>query len=97
MSADGLWKITVNSPMGPMESDLTIRTSGNTFTGTMTGRLGTQEINGKVDGDTLSFTTSITQPMPLTLDVTATVAGDDISGVVKAGPLGSAPLKGTRA
>ncbi len=40
---------------------------------------------------------SVTQPMPVDLDFSATVEGDAIAGMVKAGPLGEQPFSGTRA
>ena len=96
MSADGKWNVTVNSPMGAQQSDVTIKTEGGSFTGRMEGRLGAQDISGKVDGDTLTWSASITQPLPLTLDFTVKVAGDDMTGSVKAGAFGSSPLTGKR-
>ena len=33
MSADGNWKITINTPMGARTMDVAITTSGDTFTG----------------------------------------------------------------
>jgi hypothetical protein len=38
----------------------------------------------------------MTVPMPMSLDATATVDGDAISGEVKAGAFGSMGLSGTR-
>lgn len=96
MSADGKWKITINSPMGAQEVEAEITTSGDTFTGKTTGRMGEQAVEGKVSGDTLTWSTSISQPMPMTLEFTATVSGDTMSGNVKLGAFGSAPLTGTR-
>ena len=97
MSADGKWKITINSPMGAQTLDATITTSGDTFSGTAKGQMGEQAIEGKVSGDTLTWSTSITSPMPMTLEFAATVAGDSMSGNVKLGAFGSAPLSGVRA
>jgi hypothetical protein len=97
MSADGKWSITVNSPMGAQKSDVLVKTAGDAFTGTVTSPQGTQEISGKVDGDTLTWSLSITTPMPLTLEFTAKVAGDDMTGTAKAGAFGSFPLTGKRA
>src|SRR5947199_7161060 len=68
MSADGNWKTTINSPMGVQEGTLTINTSGDTFTGTLEGRQGAQDISGKVDGNTLTWSAAITQPFPITLE-----------------------------
>jgi hypothetical protein len=96
MSADGNWKITINTPMGPQEVNATITTSGDTFTGKTEGRMGSQEITGKVDGNTLTWSANITSPMPMQLDFNATVDGDKMSGNVKLGAFGNAPLSGVR-
>ena len=43
--------------------------------------MGTTEIkNGKIDGDTLSWSLDITVPMPMTLTAEATVDGDALNG-----------------
>jgi hypothetical protein len=97
MSADGAWKTSVNSPMGVQEGELEITTSGDSFTGVMKGRQGEQPISGKVDGDTLTWSASITSPFPMTLEFTVTVSGDAMTGSVKAGAFGSSPLTGARA
>jgi len=96
MSADGNWKITINTPMGPQVVNATITTSGDTFTGTTQGQMGTQEISGAVSGDTLTWSANITSPMPMTLEFQATVAGDKMTGNVKLGAFGNAPLSGER-
>jgi hypothetical protein len=97
MSADGTWKTTINSPMGVQEGNLTIKTDGGSFSGKMSSRMGDQEISGKVDGNSLSWTSQMTQPFPITLEFSVTVNGDDMEGSVKAGAFGSSPLKGVRA
>ena len=66
------------------------------LTGTTSGRMGEQTIEGKIAGDTLTWSTAITQPMPMTLEFSATVSGDTMSGNVKLGAFGSAPLSGVR-
>ena len=96
MSADGNWKITINTPMGAQEVNASIQTSGDTFTGKTEGRMGSQEISGKVNGNTLTWSANITQPMPMTLEFTATVDGDKMNGNVKLGMFGNAPLTGER-
>jgi hypothetical protein len=96
MSADGNWKITINTPMGAQEVNANITTSGDTFTGTTSGRMGEQKIEGKVNGDALTWSTNISQPMPMTLEFQATVNGDNMTGTVQLGAFGSAPLSGVR-
>jgi hypothetical protein len=97
MSVDGAWKTTVNSPMGVQEGTLEVTSSGDSFTGKMSGRMGEQAVSGKLDGDTLTWSAAITSPFPMTLEFTATVSGDTMSGSVKAGAFGSSPLTGVRA
>ena len=60
-AADGSWNTTVNSPMGAQKATLTIKTDGATFTGTMAGAQGNQEVSGKVDGNTLTWGSKLTQ------------------------------------
>jgi len=96
MSADGNWKITINTPMGAQTVNANIKTNGDTFTGTTEGQMGTQEVSGKVDGDTLTWSANITNPMPMTLEFMAKVEGDKMNGNVKLGMFGNAPLTGER-
>ena len=96
MSADGNWKITINTPMGAQEVNANITTSGDTFTGTTSGRMGEQQVSGKVNGDTLTWSSQISQPMPMTLEFEAKVDGDKMTGNVKLGAFGNAPLSGVR-
>jgi hypothetical protein len=96
MSADGNWKVTINTPMGARTMDVAIATSGDTFVGKVDSEMGTQEVTGKIDGDTLTWTTDITKPMPMTLDFTAKVDGDKMTGKCRLGAFGSAMLTGDR-
>ena len=96
MSADGAWKITINTPMGAQEVTASIVTSGDTFTGKTSGRMGDAEVAGKVNGDTLTWSSAITSPMPMTLEFEATVNGDAMTGNVKLGAFGNAALSGVR-
>ena len=97
MSADGNWKITINTPMGARTVDATIKTNGDTFTGTTSSEMGSQDITGNVNGDNLTWKFDITNPMPMTLEFDAKVEGDKMSGNVKLGMFGNAPLSGVRA
>lgn len=97
MSADGSWDCTINSPMGAQQATLTLVTDGSTLSGIMAGAQGTQEFaGGTVDGDNLQWEVQMTSPMPMTLEISATVAGDTISGNVKLGAFGNASFEGTR-
>ena len=98
MSADGSWNCTINSPMGAQEATITLVTDGDSLSGTMAGDQGTQEFSGgTVDGNNLEWEVQMTSPMPMTLEISATVDGDSISGNVKLGAFGNASFEGARA
>lgn len=95
MAVAGKYEIVVQSPMGPQPSTLEINADG---TGTQSAQGRSQPIsNGKVDGDNVSWSNSITTPFPMTLEFAGKVDGDAISGNVKAGAFGSFPFSGKRA
>ena len=98
MAIDGDWNIAVNSPMGKQESKITFASDGSTLTGTQSAQGNSQPVNnGKIDGDTVTWSASITTPFPMTLEFTGTLAGDSLDGSVKAGSFGSFPFTGVRA
>lgn len=97
-NVDGVWNTVTNTPMGPQSATVTLATDGNTLTGNMSGPQGTIDIeDGSVDGDSLSWKANITSPMAMTLEFSATVNGDEISGNVTLGAFGNASFSGTRA
>jgi zinc protease len=96
-AVDGDWDVTIKSPMGDQKSVFTVTSDGGTFTGKVAGALGSMDVkDGTVDGNTLTWKMDMTVPMPMTLEGTATVDGDNISGDVKAGAFGSMAMSGCR-
>lgn len=96
-AVDGDWDVTIKTPMGDQKSVFTVTSNGATFSGKVVGALGSMEVNdGVIDGDTLTWKMDMTVPMPMTLEGSATVDGDSISGAVKAGAFGEMGLSGTR-
>ncbi|MFC3579817.1 hypothetical protein [Sphingomonas hylomeconis] len=94
---DGTYETIVKSPLGDQKSTLTVKSDGATFTGTNAGAMGSVDItDGTVDGNTIAWKMNMTVPMPMTLDCTATIDGDTITGSVGAGAFGSFPMSGTR-
>ena len=97
-AVDGSWDTIVKSPLGDQKAVLTVKTDGNSWTGSQVGAMGAVDIkDGTVEGDTIKWTMSITVPMPMSLDCSATAEGDTLTGSVGAGAFGSFPLSGTRA
>ena len=98
MSADGTWNTTINTPMGAQQGTLTLSTEGGALTGKMASPQGELELQeGSIDGETLTWKADVTSPMAMTLEFSAQVSGDEISGTVKLGAFGDASFNGTRA
>jgi hypothetical protein len=98
MSVAGTYDCVTNTPLGRQKGVLTVTPGdGDSFAGHISGDLGAMDIrDGRIDGQTLRWSMKMTSPMPMDLDCTATVEGDAITGVVKAGMFGSMELTGTR-
>src|ERR1700755_1843492 len=98
MAVDGNWNITMSTPMGERNATLALKNSGGTLTGTQGADGNSAEIfDGTANGDDISWKVSITNPMPLTLDFTGKVSGDNMTGEMGIGPMGSFPFTGKRA
>ncbi|MDE2561473.1 MAG: hypothetical protein KGL48_04425 [Sphingomonadales bacterium] len=98
MSVSGTYDCVTKTPMGDQSSKFTVNADGGSFTGQQAGQMGSMDvIDGKVDGNKLTWKMNMTVPMPMTLDCEATVDGDTITGTVKAGAFGAFPMTGTRA
>lgn len=99
MSADGTWEVSMNTPMGAQAASLDLKEDGSALTGTMSAAAAPAPMDitdGVVDGDNLTWKAALTQPMPITLEFSAVVDGDKISGNVKLGSFGEATFEGTR-
>ncbi len=97
MSVAGTYEVVTKTPMGEQKSTLTVNVDGDSFSGSNNGPMGAIAIaDGKVDGNTISWSSQITSPMPMKLDCKATIDGDSISGTVTAGMFGSFPMTGSR-
>ncbi|KPH59581.1 hypothetical protein [Novosphingobium sp. ST904] len=93
----GTYECSTKTPMGHQKGTLTIVPAGDTFTGQITGDLGTMELrDGKISGNTLSWKMKMTSPMPIDLDCKATVDGTDLTGTIKAGFFGTMKLEGNK-
>jgi hypothetical protein len=98
MAVDGNWNLTLSTPMGERQATLSLKNSGGTLTGTQGAEGDSAEIfDATANGDDVAWKVSITNPMPITLEFTGKVTGDNIAGEMGIGPMGSFPSTGTRA
>ena len=93
---DGSWDCTVKSPLGDQKMTVTVKSEGSTWSGTVSGAMGSSDISGEANGNTISWKQQMTVPMPMTLACQAPADGDTLTGTVGAGAFGSFPLSGTR-
>lgn len=99
MSVAGTYDCVTKTPMGDQKSTFTVVPGGDgtSFTGTNAGAMGSMSVDeGTIDGDTLTWKMNMTVPMPMTLDCTAMVEGDTLTGTVNAGAFGSMAMTGQR-
>lgn len=99
MTATGSWNVTMNIPQGAQQATLDLVEEGATLTGSMSSPALPEPAplsDGTVDGDALAWKVAMTSPMAMTLEFTATVAGDAISGTAKLGTYGDATFEGAR-
>ena len=98
MSVAGTYDCVTKSPMGDQKSKFTVNVDGDSFTGQNAGAMGSMDVvDGKVDGNTLTWTMNMTVPMPMKLTGEATVDADTFTGTIDAGAFGKMPMTGTRA
>jgi len=82
----GTWEMTMQGRQGPITNTLTIDQTDNTFKGTLKTMRGETPVEGKVDGNKISFTIERDTPNgKFTQDFSGTVDGDSIKGTVKMG------------
>lgn len=98
MAVAGNWDCTIATPMGTHRGVLSVEPLDATrFTGRITGDMGTLAIpDGRIAGNALSWQMQLSAPLPMTLDCTAMVEGDQLSGQVSAGMFGTMRLTGVR-
>ncbi len=97
MSVEGVYDCVTESPMGAQNSVLTVSVDGDTITGTNEGATGSMDIeDGKVDGNSMTWSMNMKVPMPMKLEASATVDGDQLTGTVKAGAFGEMAMTGTK-
>ncbi len=96
-NVDGSYNVHIKTPMGMQEGVLTVNSDGDSFTGTVSGDLGSVDIdNGIVTGDTLSWKMNVSKPMPLEVTCTAEITGDKLVGKVDTGAFGAFDMTGER-
>ncbi|HET8937255.1 MAG TPA: xanthine dehydrogenase family protein molybdopterin-binding subunit [Polyangiales bacterium] len=96
---DGMWKMTLATPLGPQSftGRLTTSEDGRVITGTLySGNLDPASFEGTADGNHLIWDLKVTKPVKVTLNYDVLIDGDTLTGKVKMGIFGKAKLTGER-
>jgi hypothetical protein len=97
MTADGNWNLVVATPIGERHVTLSVKTEGAKLKGSQMADGNSAEIfDGAVDGNAISWKVSISDPMPMTVEFSGTINGDEVGGSVILGDFGSSSFSGTR-
>jgi cytochrome P450 len=94
---EGKWNVTVKGPTGAEATVLVLERSGDSLTGTQSGKGSTTPISDvKVEGNTIRWTNHVTKPMKIKVEFNGTISGNQMSGKCKAGFFGSYPFTGVK-
>jgi hypothetical protein len=97
MTVEGIWDLTISTPVGTTNAELELHTRDGALTGTANG--GDEHValsNIVAAGDRLTWSQAITKPVRLKLAFDMTVAGDTMTGKAKAGLLPTSKVTGHR-
>lgn len=99
MAVDGIWNITLKTPMGDRPVTVTLNSDGGDLSGKFASPQGDQDFDGgTANGDEATWSTMFNGAMgEMKLDFVGTVDGDAIDGTVQFGSFGSGTFDGTRA
>jgi uncharacterized protein YbjT (DUF2867 family) len=97
---DGVWACTVNTPVGKDSYELTMRTTAD---GLLNGEMRNLKngtilslLDGKVNGNRLTWGMQLVKPFKMTLKVEVAVEGKELAGHASAGMIGKAAIRATR-
>lgn len=91
------WKLTMKTPMGPQEMTAHLVRKGDALTGRLDSPQGSESIsNGKIAGNTLTWTVSVTKPAPMQLGFEVQINDNALVGHAKLGAFGKADIVGER-
>jgi hypothetical protein len=96
-SIAGVWDITVESPMGRDAMQTRFEQSGERLSGVMKTAGADVPLQGNVTGEAIRFDMSLdVRGQSLKLEYAGTVRGDEMTGTVQFGPMGTGNFSGVR-
>ncbi len=97
MSAEGIWNLSISTPIGKMKAVVTFHEQDTVLTGVARGAGEEVPLSDiALDGERLTWKQAITKPMRLNLAFDVTVDGDTLRGTSRAGRLPASKVTGER-
>ncbi|MEU2110930.1 hypothetical protein [Streptomyces sp. NPDC019507] len=97
MSVEGMWDLSVSTPIGKIKAVAEFRRENGGLTGTAHGAGEDVPLGDVVlDGDQLTWNQAVTKPMRLNLAFTVKIDGDTLTRTSKAGRLPASKVTGER-
>ncbi|MBD0421955.1 hypothetical protein H0H10_22845 [Streptomyces sp. TRM S81-3] len=97
MSAEGIWNLSISTPIGKMKAVVELREQDAVLTGVARGAGEEVPLSDiTLDGDRLTWKQAIAKPMRLNLAFDVTVDGDTLRGTSRAGRLPASKVTGER-
>ncbi|MBQ0849429.1 hypothetical protein J8N05_14585 [Streptomyces sp. BH-SS-21] len=97
MSVEGIWNLSVHTPVGMIEVVVEISRPNGVLTGTAYGPEEQVPLSDVVlESDLITWKQAVTKPMRLNLAFAVTVTGDTLTGTAKAGRLPASKVTGRR-
>ncbi|MET9496180.1 hypothetical protein [Streptomyces sp. NPDC006552] len=97
MSVEGIWDLTVATPIGTVEAVVELRRDGAGHSGVAHGAGEEVPLRDVVlAGDRLTWKQSVTRPLRLNLSFDVTADGDTLHGTSRAGRLPASKVHGRR-
>lgn len=97
MSVEGIWNLSVSTPIGKIKAVVELREQDGILTGAAHGAGEDVPLSDiTLDGDRLTWKQAITKPMRLNLAFDVTVDGDTLQGTSRAGRLPASKVTGER-
>ena len=96
-SVTGLWIVTVESPMGRDDMQTRLEQTGERLSGVMKTAGAEVPLQGSVNGEAIRFDMSLeVRGQSLRLEYAGIVRGDEMTGTVQFGPMGTGNFSGVR-
>ncbi|MFF3975418.1 hypothetical protein [Streptomyces sp. NPDC001828] len=97
MSAEGIWDLSISTPVGRINVVIELARRAGVLTGTAHGAGENVPLDDiTLDGERLAWKQAITKPLRLNLVFSVTLDGDTLTGTSKAGRLPASKVTGRR-